>query len=127
MDTETSTTSWTNLSSTISSEIIQEDDIIRQLRIVMDIMLISLTAILMLSFGCSIKAKDIKYHVKKPISVSIAMVCQFVLVPYVFYGFNKAVKLNQYDEASLMILSTCPAGGIANLYVDWAEGDIALG
>lgn len=100
---------------------------VEQLQLVMDILLISLTVILMLAFGCTIKVADIRSHLSRPISITLATICQFIVIPYAFYGIQHLLKLHIVDALSLTILATCPAGGVSNLYVYWTDGDIALG
>jgi len=97
------------------------------LKIAMDTLLVSLTILLMLSFGCSLEVRHIRHHVTKPISVVLAMLIHFVVIPYVFYAITLTIGLSTYDEVPLVVLATSPSGGIGNLFVNHVDGDVALG
>ena len=93
----------------------------------LDTLLISLIVILMLSFGCSLEMSQIRSHLSRPSSIVLAMLLHFVVTPYVYYALVHVIDFNTYDHVSLVVLATSPAGGIGNMFVALADGDIALG
>ncbi|WAR03211.1 NTCP2-like protein [Mya arenaria] len=103
------------------------DSTMTKLQVIMDALLITLTVLLMLSFGCSLHIKHIKDHFSRPIGVVLGVLLHFIVLPYMFYALDQVMMLDRYDEMSLTVLATCPAGGVSNLYVYYADGDLALG
>ncbi|WAR03208.1 SOAT-like protein [Mya arenaria] len=93
----------------------------------MDALLITPTVLLMLSFGCSMHVKHIKDYFSRPIGVVLEVLLHLIVLPYLFYALDQVMMWDRYDEMSLTVLATCPAGGVSNLYVFYADGDLALG
>jgi BASS family bile acid:Na+ symporter len=82
--------------------------------------------IIMLGLGLSLTLEDFRRVAKYPKDVSIALVCQMVLLPVACFGIVILFDLPPELAVGLMLLSASPGGATANLYSHLSNGDVAL-
>ena len=82
--------------------------------------------IIMLGLGLSLTLDDFKRVVRYPKAVTVALLCQMVLLPVVCFFLVKFSGLNAALAVGLMLLAASPGGATANLYSHLSKGDVAL-
>jgi BASS family bile acid:Na+ symporter len=82
--------------------------------------------IIMLGLGLSLTIEDFKRVAKYPKAVTVALVCQMVLLPLLCFLLVKFSGLTSALAVGLMLLAASPGGATANLYSHLSKGDVAL-
>ena len=82
--------------------------------------------IIMLGLGLSLTLDDFKRVTKYPKAITIALVCQMLLLPMVCFFISMMSGLSPELCVGLMLLATSPGGPTANLYSYLSNGDVAL-
>lgn len=82
--------------------------------------------IIMLGLGLSLTLDDFKRVAKFPKAITIALLCQMVLLPTLCFLLAKSFGLPPELAVGLMLLSASPGGPTANLYSHLSNGDVAL-
>lgn len=82
--------------------------------------------IIMLGLGLSLTVEDFKRVTKYPKAVTVALLCQMVLLPLLCFFIVKVTGLEAGLAVGLMLLAASPGGATANLYSHLAKGDVAL-
>lgn len=82
--------------------------------------------IIMLGLGLSLTVEDFKRVTKFPKAISIALICQMLLLPVLCFFLAKGFGLPPELAVGLMLLSASPGGATANLYSHLSNGDVAL-
>ncbi len=82
--------------------------------------------IIMLGLGLSLTLDDFKRVTKYPKAITIALVCQMLLLPLVCFLISIMSGLSPELCVGLMLLATSPGGPTANLYSYLSNGDVAL-
>jgi len=82
--------------------------------------------IIMLGLGLSLTLNDFRRVVRYPKAVTVALVCQMVLLPAVCFFLIKFSGLSAALAVGLMLLAASPGGATANLYSHLSKGDVAL-
>ena len=82
--------------------------------------------IIMLGLGLSLTIDDFKRVARYPKAMSVALLCQMVLLPVICFGLVITSGLNPALAVGLMLLSASPGGATANLYSHLSRGDVAL-
>ena len=80
----------------------------------------------MLGLGLSLTLEDFKRVVRYPRAVTVALICQMVLLPTICFFLVKFSGLNSSLAVGLMLLAASPGGATANLYSHLSKGDVAL-
>lgn len=80
----------------------------------------------MLGLGLSLTLNDFRRVVRYPKAVTVALVCQMVLLPAVCFFLIKFSGLSAALAVGLMLLAASPGGATANLYSHLSKGDVAL-
>lgn len=81
---------------------------------------------IMLGLGLSLTVDDFRRVVKFPKAISIALICQMILLPALCFGLAILCQLPPELAVGLMLLSASPGGATANLYSHLSNGDVAL-
>ncbi|NOT75510.1 MAG: bile acid:sodium symporter family protein [Cyclobacteriaceae bacterium] len=81
---------------------------------------------IMLGLGLSLSIADFRRVTLYPKAITIAMVCQMILLPALCFGLVIVFKLEPALCVGLMLLSASPGGATANLYSHLSHGDVAL-
>ena len=82
--------------------------------------------IIMLGLGLSLTIDDFKRVAKYPKPMTVALLCQMVLLPVVCFLLIKFSGLTSALAVGLMLLAASPGGATANLYSHLSKGDVAL-
>lgn len=82
--------------------------------------------IIMLGLGLSLTVDDFKRVVKYPKAMTVALLCQMVLLPLICFFLIKVTGLNPLLAVGMMLLAASPGGATSNLYSHLAKGDVAL-
>jgi BASS family bile acid:Na+ symporter len=82
--------------------------------------------IIMLGLGLSLTLDDFRRVAKYPKAVTVALLCQMVLLPIVCFLLVKFSGLEPALAVGLMLLAASPGGATANLYSHLSKGDVAL-
>jgi len=82
--------------------------------------------IIMLGLGLSLTIEDFKRVTKYPKAMTIALVCQMVVLPLLCFLLITVFSLDPVLAVGLMLLAASPGGATANLYSHLSNGDVAL-
>jgi BASS family bile acid:Na+ symporter len=82
--------------------------------------------IIMLGLGLSLTIEDFKRVAKYPKAMTVALLCQMVLLPALCFLLVKLSGLEAGLAVGLMLLAASPGGATANLYSHLSKGDVAL-
>ena len=82
--------------------------------------------IIMLGLGLFLSLEDFKRVAKYPKAISIALVCQMIILPILCFFLARAFNMPPELAVGLMLLSASPGGPTANLYSHLSNGDVAL-
>lgn len=82
--------------------------------------------IIMLGLGLSLTLEDFKRVTKYPKAMTVALLCQMVLLPVICFLLVKFSGLEPALAVGLMLLAASPGGATANLYSHLSKGDVAL-
>lgn len=82
--------------------------------------------IIMLGLGLSLTLEDFRRVAKYPKAVTVALVCQMILLPLLCFFLVKWSGLTPALAVGLMLLAASPGGATANLYSHLSKGDVAL-
>ena len=82
--------------------------------------------IIMLGLGLSLTLEDFKRVTKYPKAITIALVCQMILLPALCFGIAIFSGLSPVLAVGLVLLAASPGGPTANLYSHLSKGDVAL-
>lgn len=82
--------------------------------------------IIMLGLGLSLTLNDFKRVTKYPKAMTIALVCQMLVLPILCFVIAKFSGLSAALCVGLLLLAASPGGPTANLYSYLSHGDVAL-
>lgn len=83
-------------------------------------------AIIMFGLGLGLTLDDFRRVARRPKVVTIALLCQVVLLPFVCFGLVVALDLPWQLGIGMMLLAASPGGTTANLFSHLFRGDVAL-
>jgi bile acid:Na+ symporter, BASS family len=83
-------------------------------------------AVIMFGLGLSLTPDDFRRVRQHPRAVSVALVCQIVLLPVVAFGLVEAFGLRPDLAVGFMLLAAAPGGPMANVFSHLFKGDLAL-
>ena len=82
--------------------------------------------IIMLGLGLSLTRGDFQRVTKYPKAMTIALVCQMLVLPLLCFLIAKLSGLSPELCVGLLLLAASPGGATANLYSHLSNGDVAL-
>lgn len=82
--------------------------------------------IIMLGLGLSLTLEDFKRVTKYPKAITIALVCQMLVLPAICFLIARFLGLSPELSVGLLLLAASPGGATANLYSHLSRGDVAL-
>lgn len=82
--------------------------------------------IIMLGLGLSLTFADFRRVLYYPKAISVALLCQMILLPIICFVLVKFSGLNPAMAVGMMLLAASPGGATSNLYSHLAKGDVAL-
>lgn len=82
--------------------------------------------IIMLGLGLSLTLADFKRVTQYPKTVTIALICQMIVLPALCFALVIVTNLDPVLGVGMMLLAASPGGATANLYSHLSKGDVAL-
>ncbi|KAM9330524.1 sodium-dependent organic anion transporter [Gastrophryne carolinensis] len=83
-------------------------------------------ALVIFSLGCTVEAGKLWSHLRRPIGISIGLLCQFGLMPLTAYLLATGLSVQPTQAVAILIMGCCPGGVISNLITLWVDGDMDL-
>uniref|UniRef100_A0A671NM65 Sodium/bile acid cotransporter 4-like n=1 Tax=Sinocyclocheilus anshuiensis TaxID=1608454 RepID=A0A671NM65_9TELE len=80
----------------------------------------------MLGLGCTVELSQLGEHIRKPIGVLLAVVCQFVLMPLIAFLLALAFSLNDVAAMAVLLCGCCPGGNLSNILSLLVNGEMNL-
>ncbi|XP_075051492.1 sodium/bile acid cotransporter 4 [Mixophyes fleayi] len=80
----------------------------------------------MLGLGCTVEVSQIGGHLRRPIGVLLALICQFVLMPLVAFLLALIFSLNEVAAIAVLLCGCCPGGNLSNIMSLLVNGDMNL-
>uniref|UniRef100_H2YTN3 Ileal sodium/bile acid cotransporter n=1 Tax=Ciona savignyi TaxID=51511 RepID=H2YTN3_CIOSA len=80
----------------------------------------------MLGLGCAVDLEVLKVHIKRPIGVGVAGVCQFIIMPLIVFGLARALRLHKVAAVVMLVTASVPGGTLSNILAYLIDGDLAL-
>lgn len=91
-----------------------------------DILIIIIVVTLMAVMGTDISWKQIWEHIRRPVGPILGVICQFVIMPFAGYIYNKIFQFESNLAVGLLIISCCPGGALSNTFTYYTDGDVPL-
>ena len=83
-------------------------------------------ALIMLTLGASLTARDFIRVVKNPKEFLVGLVCQLIILPIVGYLLIIILKTPIELALGVMLIAAAPGGVTSNVLTKFADGDVAL-
>ncbi|KAK9956405.1 hypothetical protein ABG768_014141 [Culter alburnus] len=80
----------------------------------------------MLGLGCTVELSQLGEHIRKPIGVLLAVVCQFVIMPLIAFLLALAFSLNDVAAMAVLLCGCCPGGNLSNIMSLLVNGEMNL-
>ncbi len=80
----------------------------------------------MLGLGCTVDVSQLGEHVRRPIGVLLALVCQFVIMPLVAFLLALAFSLDDVAAMAVLLCGCCPGGNLSNIMSLLVHGEMNL-
>ncbi|XP_028818295.1 sodium/bile acid cotransporter 4 [Denticeps clupeoides] len=80
----------------------------------------------MLGLGCTVEVSEIGEHVRRPVGVLLATVCQFVIMPLVAFLLALAFSLDDVAAVAVLLCGCCPGGNLSNIMSLLVNGEMNL-
>lgn len=83
-------------------------------------------AIMVYTVALDLRVADFQYVAKRPLSVGIGLLAQFVLLPGATWLLTMLLDLPAATEAAMILVATCPGGALSNVLTALGRGNLAL-
>ena len=83
-------------------------------------------ALIMLSLGLGLTAKDFTRVMKQPKDFLIGLICQLIFLPIIAFILIKTFNTPAELALGVMIIAAAPGGVTSNILTKFANGDVAL-
>lgn len=80
----------------------------------------------MLGLGCTVEISQLGEHIRRPIGVLLALVCQFVIMPLVAFLLALAFSLDDVAAMAVLLCGCCPGGNLSNIMSLLVHGEMNL-
>ncbi|XP_071751791.1 sodium/bile acid cotransporter 4 [Centroberyx gerrardi] len=80
----------------------------------------------MLGLGCTVDISQLGEHIRRPIGVLLALVCQFVIMPLVAFLLALAFSLDDVAAMAVLLCGCCPGGNLSNIMSLLVNGEMNL-
>uniref|UniRef100_A0A8C7LU11 Solute carrier family 10 member 4 n=1 Tax=Oncorhynchus mykiss TaxID=8022 RepID=A0A8C7LU11_ONCMY len=80
----------------------------------------------MLGLGCTVDVSQLGEHIRRPIGVLLALVCQFVIMPLVAFLLALAFSLDDVAAMAVLLCGCCPGGNLSNIMSLLVNGEMNL-
>lgn len=96
------------------------------LSLAMSIVLTTMLAMVMFAMGCTVDAKKLWGHIKRPWGIVIGFLCQFGIMPFTAFALSLAFGVLPVQAVAIIIMGCCPGGTGSNIICYWLDGDMDL-
>ncbi|XP_058478432.1 ileal sodium/bile acid cotransporter [Solea solea] len=96
------------------------------LSLVLSVVLTVMLALVMFSMGCTVDAKKLLGHIKRPWGIIIGFLCQFGIMPFTAFALALAFDVLPVQAVAIIIMGCCPGGSGSNIICYWLDGDMDL-
>uniref|UniRef100_A0A8C3FZI6 Sodium/bile acid cotransporter 4 n=1 Tax=Cyclopterus lumpus TaxID=8103 RepID=A0A8C3FZI6_CYCLU len=80
----------------------------------------------MLGLGCTVEISQLGEHIRRPVGVLLALVCQFVIMPLVAFLLALAFSLDDVAAMAVLLCGCCPGGNLSNIMCLLVNGEMNL-
>lgn len=80
----------------------------------------------MLGLGCTVDVGQLGEHIRRPVGVLLALVCQFVIMPLVAFLLALAFSLDDVAAMAVLLCGCCPGGNLSNIMSLLVHGEMNL-
>ncbi|KAM8889080.1 sodium/bile acid cotransporter 4 [Synchiropus picturatus] len=80
----------------------------------------------MLGLGCTVDVSQLGEHIRRPIGLLLALVCQFVIMPLVAFLLALAFSLDDVAAMAVLLCGCCPGGNLSNIMSLLVHGEMNL-
>lgn len=80
----------------------------------------------MLGLGSTVEISQMGDHVRRPVGVLLAAICQFVIMPLVAFLLALAFSLDDVAAVAVLLCGCCPGGNLSNLMTLLVNGEMNL-
>lgn len=80
----------------------------------------------MLGLGCTVEISQMGEHVRRPVGVLLAAICQFAIMPMVAFLLALAFSLDDVAAVAVLLCGCCPGGNLSNLMTLLINGEMNL-
>ncbi|XP_068581375.1 sodium/bile acid cotransporter 4 [Cebidichthys violaceus] len=80
----------------------------------------------MLGLGCTVEVSQLGEHIRRPVGVLLALVCQFVIMPLVAFLLALAFSLDDVAAMAVLLCGCCPGGNLSNIMSLLVNGEMNL-
>ncbi|KAJ8397494.1 hypothetical protein AAFF_G00437700 [Aldrovandia affinis] len=80
----------------------------------------------MLGLGCTVELSQLGQHIRRPIGVLLALVCQFVIMPLLAFLLALMFSLNDVAAIAVLLCGCCPGGNLSNIMSLLVNGEMNL-
>ncbi|XP_077473678.1 ileal sodium/bile acid cotransporter-like [Stigmatopora argus] len=96
------------------------------LSLVLSTVLTIMLAMVMFSMGCTVDAKKLWGHLRRPWGIVIGFLCQFGIMPFTAFVLSIAFNVLPVQAIVIIIMGCCPGGSGSNIICYWLDGDMDL-
>ena len=83
-------------------------------------------AVVMLGMGAAMTFRDLGDELRRPRYLVLAVIGQFVLMPFIAFGLAVLLQLSPGQAIGLLIIGCMPGGTTSNLFTYFAKANLAL-
>ncbi|XP_037530986.1 sodium/bile acid cotransporter 4 [Nematolebias whitei] len=80
----------------------------------------------MLGLGCTVEVSQLGEHIRRPVGVLLALLCQFVIMPLVAFLLALAFSLDDVAAIAVLLCGCCPGGNLSNIMSLLVHGEMNL-
>ncbi|XP_074492264.1 sodium/bile acid cotransporter 4 [Sebastes fasciatus] len=80
----------------------------------------------MLGLGCTVEVSQLGEHIRRPVGVLLALLCQFVIMPLVAFLLALAFSLDDVAAMAVLLCGCCPGGNLSNIMSLLVHGEMNL-
>ncbi|MBN3326163.1 NTCP2 protein, partial [Atractosteus spatula] len=96
------------------------------LSLVLSTVLTIMLAMVMFAMGCTVEAKKLWGHIKRPWGIFVGFLCQFGIMPLTAFLLSLAFNVLPVQAVAILIMGCCPGGSGSNILAYWLDGDMDL-
>ncbi|XP_067301121.1 ileal sodium/bile acid cotransporter [Pseudorasbora parva] len=96
------------------------------LNVVMSTTLTVMLALVMFSMGCTVEARKLWVHIRRPWGIFIGFLCQFGIMPFTAFALSLIFNVLPVQAVVIIVMGCCPGGSSSNVFCYWLDGDMDL-